>query len=243
MNVARASLKRPRQEDEVERRKKVQHRVRREELSMEVEERASSTAPLQSSQDVDLHVGAPAPHFTCDAVLDQKFKRVSLEDYYGKFVVILFYPMDFTFVCPTEIMSFAKRISEFHAIGCEVLGCSTDSKFTHLAWTQTPRAEGGVDQITFPLLADKSMSLSRKYRVLNEAEGVAYRTLIIIDDKRKIREIIANDNSVGRSVDETLRLIQALQFADKHGQVCPAGWKPGDKAIDPNEKKMDFSRA
>lgn len=207
---------------------------------MEVED--ALVTQQQSLQGGNIRVGVRAPYFKCEAVVNMKMKEVTLNDYRGKFIVILFYPLDFTFVCPTEIISFTERIDEFHSVGCEVLGCSTDSKFTHLAWCQTSREEGGVGKVPFPLLADKSMEVSRKYGVLNEATGVAYRTLVIIDKNLVIREVIANDDSIGRSVDETLRLIKALQYADKHGQVCPAGWMPGDKAIDPNEKKMDVSK-
>ncbi|KAK8739137.1 hypothetical protein OTU49_003497 [Cherax quadricarinatus] len=238
--MGRTPGKRQRQEEDEERKKEALQTGKT--AAMEVEVVPPTDAKPQTLQNGYIHVGAPAPDFKCDALVDMKFKEVAMKDYHGKFIAILFYPLDFTFVCPTEIISFAERIDDFHAVNCEVLGCSTDSKFTHLAWCQTPREKGGVGQIPFPLLADKSMEVSKKYGVLNEAAGVAHRTLVIIDTKLVIREVIANDSSIGRSVDETLRLIQALQYADKHGQVCPAGWKPGDQAIDPNEKKMDISK-
>jgi len=139
-------------------------------------------------------------------------------------------------VCPTEIIAFSDRVEEFRAIGCEVAAVSTDSVYSHLAWINTPRKQGGLGSMKIPLLADKNMEISKKYGVLKEDDGVAFRGLFIIDDKGNLRQITINDLPVGRSVDETLRLVQAFQFTDKHGEVCPAGWKPGKDTMKPDPK-------
>lgn len=181
-------------------------------------------------------IGKPAPEFSAQAVVDGQFKEVSLSDYKGKYVVLFFYPLDFTFVCPTEIIAFSDRAEEFRKIGCEVLAASTDSQFSHLAWTNTPRKEGGLGAMKIPLLADTNHKISREYGVLKEDQGIAYRGLFIIDEKGTLRQITINDLPVGRDVDETLRLVQAFQFTDKHGEVCPAGWRPGKDTIKPSVK-------
>jgi len=179
----------------------------------------------------------PAPFFKGQAVVNGEFKEISLENYKEKYVVLFFYPMDFTFVCPTEIIAFSDRAEEFREIGCELIACSTDSHFSHFAWITTSRKMGGLGEMNIPLLADKTGDISRKYGVLKEDEGIAYRGLFIIDAKQNLRQITINDLPVGRSVDETLRLVQAFQFTDKHGEVCPAGWKPGGKTIKPDVKE------
>jgi len=176
----------------------------------------------------------PAPEFRGTAVVNGSFKEISLADYKGKYVVLFFYPLDFTFVCPTEIIAFSDRVEEFKKIGCEVIACSTDSHFSHLAWCEKPRKEGGLGEMKIPLLADKSMVISRAYGVLKEDEGISFRGLFVIDDKQVVRQMTINDLPVGRSVDETLRLVQAFQFTDKHGEVCPAGWKPGAATMKPD---------
>lgn len=139
-----------------------------------------------------------------------------------------------TFVCPTEIIAFSDRVAEFRKIGCEVIACSTDSHFSHLAWINTPRKQGGLGGLDIPLLADKSQKIARDYGVLDEESGIPFRGLFIIDGNQKLRQITVNDLPVGRSVDETLRLVQAFQYTDVHGEVCPANWKPGSKTIRPN---------
>merc|ERR1711875_163453 len=164
------------------------------------------------------------------------FKEVSLEDYKGKYVVLFFYPLDFTFVCPTEIIAFSDRAEEFRKVNCELIACSTDSHFSHFAWVNTPRKQGGLGEMQIPLLADKSMEISKAYGVLKEDEGLAFRGLFIIDGNGTLRQITINDLPVGRDVDETLRLVQAFQFTDKHGEVCPAGWKPGKATMKPDPK-------
>uniref|UniRef100_A0A8W8K168 Thioredoxin peroxidase n=1 Tax=Magallana gigas TaxID=29159 RepID=A0A8W8K168_MAGGI len=184
----------------------------------------------------ELRLTKPAPEFKGQAVVDGEFKDISLANYKGKYLVLFFYPLDFTFVCPTEIIAFSDRVEEFRAINCEVVACSTDSVFSHLAWINTPRKQGGLGNMKIPLLADKTMEISRAYGVLKEDDGISFRGLFIIDDKGNLRQITMNDLPVGRSVDETLRLVQAFQFTDKHGEVCPAGWKPGADTIRPNVK-------
>lgn len=179
----------------------------------------------------------PAPCFKGTAVVNGEFKEISLKDYKGKYVVLFFYPLDFTFVCPTEIIAFSDRVEEFQKIGCEVVACSTDSHFSHLAWINTPRKQGGLGEMNIPLLADKNCEIARQYGCLKEEDGIAFRGLYIIDGKGILRQITINDLPVGRSVDETLRLVQAFQYTDKHGEVCPAGWKPGSSTMKPDPKQ------
>ncbi|XP_068176705.1 peroxiredoxin-2 [Antennarius striatus] len=182
-------------------------------------------------------IGQPAPDFTATALVGGQFKDIKLSDYKGKYLVLFFYPLDFTFVCPTEIVAFSDRAEEFRSIGCEVVGCSIDSHFTHLAWTKTPRKQGGLGDMKIPLVADLTKAISRDYGVLKEDDGIAFRGLFVIDSKGILRQITINDLPVGRSVDETLRLVQAFQFTDKNGEVCPAGWKPGSDTIIPDVEK------
>lgn len=181
-----------------------------------------------------------APTFSAKAVMGESFVDVSLSDYAGQWVVLFFYPFDFTFVCPTEIISFSERIGEFKAISTQVLGVSTDSIHTHLAWIRTARKDGGVGNLNFPLVGDVSKKISTNYGVLVDDEsdamyGAALRGLFIIDPSGVVRTVQVNDDQVGRSVDETLRLLQAFQWADSHaGEGCPANWHPGDSTIKTN---------
>ncbi|RWS11544.1 Peroxiredoxin 1-like protein [Dinothrombium tinctorium] len=188
-------------------------------------------------------IGKPAPDFSGIAVVDGAFKNIKLSDYAGKYVILFFYPLDFTFVCPTEIIAFSDRAAEFRSINCELIACSTDSHFSHLAWTNVKRKEGGLGQMNIPLLADKSGRISRDYGVLRE-DGITFRGLFIIDDKGILRQITINDLPVGRSVDETLRLVQAFQYTDKHGEVCPANWRPGKETMvpTPDQSKKYFEK-
>ncbi|XP_058810039.1 peroxiredoxin 1 [Phymastichus coffea] len=176
----------------------------------------------------------PAPPFKGTAVVNGNFKDISLSDYKGKYVILFFYPLDFTFVCPTEIIAFSDRAAEFHAIGAQLIAASTDSHFSHLAWVNTPRKQGGLGEMKIPLLADKNAKIARDYGVYDEDSGVPFRGLFIIDKQQNLRQITINDLPVGRSVDETLRLVQAFQFTDVHGEVCPANWKPGQKSMKPD---------
>jgi alkyl hydroperoxide reductase subunit AhpC len=191
-------------------------------------------------------VTKPAPAFSCSAVVNgSDFTEVKLSDYKGKYLVIVFYPLDFTFVCPTEILAFNDRVKEFQAIGCEVIVCSTDSQFSHHAWAQTERKAGGLKPITIPMLADPTHQMSKDYGVYVEEDGFNLRGLFIIDDKGILRQTTINDRPVGRCVDETLRLVQAFKFTDEHGEVCPIGWTPGSATIKPDveDKKEYFEKA
>lgn len=178
-----------------------------------------------------------APDFTATAVVDGQFKTVSLSDYRGKNVVVFFYPLDFTFVCPTEILAFSDKIEEFRKRNTEVIGISTDSKFSHLAWTSQPRAEGGIQGLSYPLVADFTKQIARDYGVLLEGEGVAFRGLFLIDKNGVVQHMVINNLPLGRSVDETLRMIDALSHFEQHGEVCPADWKPGKDTIVPEPAK------
>lgn len=152
-------------------------------------------------------------------------------------VVLLFYPMDFTFVCPTEILAFNDALPKFEKLNTTVLGVSTDSHFTHLAWRERPRKQGGLgEDLKLPLVADKNFKISSDYGVLIEDEGIALRGLFIIDPKGTLRQITVNDLPVGRNVDETLRLVEAFQFTDEHGEVCPAGWQSGGDTMKADPK-------
>jgi alkyl hydroperoxide reductase subunit AhpC len=186
-----------------------------------------------------------APDFKAAALMpDGKFNEVSLSTYKGKYVVLFFYPLDFTFVCPTEICDFSDRANDFKAAGAEVVAASVDSLFSHLAWTEVPRNKGGLGKINIPIIADLTRTISKDYGVLMEKDGHTLRGLFIIDGKGIIRHLSMNDPSVGRNVDEVLRLVQAFQFTDKHGEVCPSGWKPGQKTMktDPSKKDEFFGK-
>eukprot|EP01103_Thecamoeba_quadrilineata_P005723 TRINITY_DN15491_c0_g1_i1.p1 TRINITY_DN15491_c0_g1~~TRINITY_DN15491_c0_g1_i1.p1 ORF type:complete len:199 (-),score=48.28 TRINITY_DN15491_c0_g1_i1:27-623(-) len=189
-------------------------------------------------------VGKQAPDFTVDAVVGKVFESISLKQYRGKYVVLFFYPLDFTFVCPSEILAFSDRAKEFEALNTVLLGASVDSKYAHLAWVNTPRKEGGLGgALNFPLLSDLTQKVSRDYGVLIEEAGHTLRGLFIISDKGIVRHVTLNDPPVGRSVDETLRLVQAFKHVDEHGEVCPINWKPGSATIkpDPEKSKEYFS--
>ena len=179
-------------------------------------------------------VTQPAPPFKADALVDGQFKEVALTDFKGKKVVLFFYPLDFTFVCPTEILAFSDAKSEFDARNTVVLGVSVDSKFSHWAWTQMERKDGGIKGITYPLVSDLNKTIAQEYGVLLSA-GVALRGLFLIDadDQQTIRHITINDLPLGRNVEEALRILDAIDFSNEHGEVCPANWKKGDKAFKP----------
>ncbi|CAF1284880.1 unnamed protein product [Adineta ricciae] len=186
-------------------------------------------------------ISKPAPSFEGIAVINGEFKEVSLNDFKNKYLVLLFYPLDFTFVCPTEIIAFSDRLQEFKNINTEIVAISVDSQFTHLAWINTPREQGGLGKIQIPLLSDLTHQISKDYGVYLQDVGHALRGLFIIDGRAILRQITMNDLPVGRSVDETLRLLQAFQYTDKHGEVCPAGWRPGADTIIPNpEEKLKY---
>ncbi len=185
-----------------------------------------------------LRVGQTAPEFTATAVIDQEFKDIKLSDYRGKYVVLFFYPLDFTFVCPTEITAFSDRYEDFKKLNTEVLGVSVDSVFSHLAWIQTDRKEGGLGDLAYPLVADIKKEISAAYNVLDPEAGIALRGLFIIDKEGIIQHATINNLAFGRNVDETLRILQAIQYVQSHpDEVCPAGWKPGDKTMNPDPVK------
>ncbi|KAJ1968822.1 peroxiredoxin [Dispira parvispora] len=190
---------------------------------------------------MSVKVQQKAPQFEGTAVVNGEFKTISLDDYKGKYLVLFFYPLDFTFVCPTEIVAFSNRAKEFKDLGCELVACSVDSHFSHLAWLNQPRKEGGLGGIDFPVLSDITKKISRDYGVLLENDGVALRGLFIIDPKQNVRAVTINDLPIGRSVDETLRVVKAIQFFEKHGEVCPANWEEGAKTIDTNDAGKYFS--
>ncbi|MBU1700211.1 MAG: peroxiredoxin [Candidatus Eisenbacteria bacterium] len=174
-----------------------------------------------------------APGFKAQAVMaDNSFAELDLSSYRGKYVVLFFYPLDFTFVCPSEIIAFGKALKKFKEKKTEVIGVSIDSHFTHLAWKNTPVEKGGIGPIQYPLVADLNKTISRDYGVLTEG-GFALRGLFLIDKEGIIRHALVNDTGLGRSVDETLRILDALQYTEKHGEVCPANWKAGDEAMKP----------
>ena len=184
-----------------------------------------------------VHVRKEAPNFAATAVINEEFKELKLGDYKGKnYVVLFFYPLDFTFVCPTEIVAFSDRIEEFHKRGCEVVGVSVDSQFSHLAWIKMPRNEGGLGGLKYPLVSDLTKKIGADYGVLLE-DGIALRGLFVIDKGGIVRHITINDLPIGRSVDEAIRVLDALQFFEKNGEVCPADWKPGKATIKPGVKE------
>ncbi|MGZ0052415.1 peroxiredoxin [Brevibacillus gelatini] len=178
---------------------------------------------------VQLQVGKPAPdfHMLTTKNMETLDERVTLADYRGKWLILFFWPFDFTFVCPTEVTSFSDNMEEFADLDCEVLGVSTDSVHTHRAWIKTPRDQNGIGEINFPLASDFTKETARAYGVLDEATGAAHRGLFIIDPDGILRYQVVTDMNVGRSVDETLRVLQALQA----GGLCPANWKPGMKTL------------
>ncbi|MCP5502923.1 MAG: peroxiredoxin [Leptospiraceae bacterium] len=187
-------------------------------------------------------VTSQAPDFTATAVVGSEFKTIKLSDYKGKWVVLFFYPLDFTFVCPTEIIEYDAKLDEFKKLGAEVLGVSIDSEFSHLAWKNTPRKQGGIGDIKYPLIADITKKISADFGVLTEG-GVALRGTFLIDPKGVIRQATVNDLPVGRNINEAIRLIKAFQYVEKHGEVCPANWEEGGKTMvaEPEKSKEYFS--
>ncbi len=178
-------------------------------------------------------VGNPAPFFKADALVNGAVKTISLDDYKGKWKVLFFYPLDFTFVCPTELVAYSDAVEKFKAAGCELIACSVDSAFSHMAWTKQPRNDGGLGEVKYPILADLDKKIARDYEVLVN-DSVALRGLFIIDDKDVVQHSTINNLSVGRNVEETLRLVEAYQFTAKSGEVCPANWKKGDDTMKPD---------
>ncbi len=183
---------------------------------------------------MSVQVTQAAPEFAATAVMpDNSFNdKFQLADYRGKYVLLFFYPLDFTFVCPSEIIAFNQRLKEFQERGVQVVGVSVDSHFSHWAWKNTPVEKGGIGAIQYPLVADITKNISRNYGVLFN-EAIALRGLFLIDKAGIVRHMLVNDLPLGRSVDEALRVIDALQYTEEHGEVCPANWRKGEAAMKP----------
>jgi peroxiredoxin (alkyl hydroperoxide reductase subunit C) len=179
-------------------------------------------------------VGKPAPQFKGQALIGKEFKEISLDDFKGKWTVLFFYPLDFTFVCPTEITAFSDRIGDFKELGAQVIGCSVDSHFSHLAWSNTPRNRGGLGDIEYPLLSDLNKTVGTEYGVLIEEQGITLRGLFIIDPEGKVAYEVVHDLGIGRNIDETLRVLKAIQTTRETGEVCPCNWTPGAETMNPD---------
>lgn len=187
-------------------------------------------------------VGKQAPEFKAKAVIDGHIiDDFSLKQYKdkGRHVIFFFYPLDFTFVCPTELHAFQDKHSEFAARNTEVVGCSIDSHYSHYAWTNMPKSKGGIQGVKYPLVADLNKTIAREYGVLIEEEGIAYRGLFLIDQQGVVRHQVVNDLPLGRSVDETLRILDALIYYEQHGEVCPADWQKGKKSLKPTHDGLE----
>ncbi|MBQ3217378.1 MAG: peroxiredoxin [Akkermansia sp.] len=184
-------------------------------------------------------VGKKAPEFVANAVVNGEIQNeFSLEQYLGKkYVLLFFYPKDFTFVCPTELIGFQNALGEFEKRNTAVVGCSTDSEFCHWAWANTPKEQGGIQGVTYPLVADINKSVAASYDVLaEEGDRVAYRGLFLIDKEGIIRHMLVNDMPLGRSIDEAIRIVDALQHFEQFGEVCPMGWHKGAEAMKPSHE-------
>lgn len=185
-------------------------------------------------------VGKPAPDFKTKAIVKgQIASEFTLSQYLGKYVVLFFYPLDFTFVCPTELHAFQEKLSEFEKRNTQLIGCSVDSCYSHFAWLNTPINKGGIEGVKYPLVADLNKNIARDYDVLIPQEGVAYRGLFLIDKKGIVRHQVINDLPLGRSVDEALRMLDALIFFETHGEVCPANWQKGKESMKPTQEGLE----
>ena len=174
-----------------------------------------------------------APDFAASAVMaDNSFGEIRLSDYRGKYTVLFFYPLDFTFVCPSEILAFNRKVEEFNKKDCQLIGISVDSHFTHLAWKETEIKKGGIGNVQYPLVSDIKKEIARAYGVLHDG-SVALRGLFLIDKEGVVRHAVVNDLPLGRNVDEALRMLDALRFTEEHGEVCPANWREGEEAMKP----------
>ncbi len=186
-------------------------------------------------------VGKPAPKFKSKAVVaGQIISDFSLVDFLGKNVVFFFYPLDFTFVCPTELHAFQEKIEEFTLRDTQVVGCSVDSPYCHFAWQNLPKAKGGIQGVTYPIVSDMNRTIASDYDVLIENEGIAYRGLFIIDKKGIVRHQVVNDLPLGRSIDEVLRMLDALIYFEENGEVCPANWQKGHRSMQPTNEGLEL---
>lgn len=185
-------------------------------------------------------VGKKAPEFTASAVMgNQIVTPFNLKQFRGKYVVFFFYPLDFTFVCPTELHAFQERLEEFEKRGAQVIGCSVDSPYCHLAWLNTPKSKGGILGVSYPLVADVSKKIAQEYGVLIPEQGVAYRGLFLLDKEGIVRHQVVNDLPLGRSIEEAIRILDALIYFETHGEVCPANWQNGNKSMKPDREGLE----
>lgn len=186
-------------------------------------------------------VGKKAPDFSAKAVVKgTMIEEFALSDLLGQYVVFFFYPLDFTFVCPTELHAFQEKLEDFKKRNAQVVGCSVDSWFSHLSWLQMPKSKGGIKGVLYPIVSDLTKSIARDYDVLKEDEGIAYRGLFLIDKEGVVRHQIVNDLPLGRSIDEALRMLDSLIFFEKHGEVCPANWQQGGKSMRPDKEGLEL---
>ena len=185
-------------------------------------------------------IGKMAPSFSATAVQkNQIIENFSLEQFRGKNILFFFYPLDFTFVCPTELHAFQEKLAEFEKRNCQVVACSVDSQYSHFAWLNTPKNKGGIEGITYPIVSDLNKTITQDFGVLVEGAGIAYRGLFLIDTNGKVRHQVINDLPIGRSVDEAIRTLDALIFSEKHGEVCPANWKEGSSSMQPTQEGLE----
>jgi len=187
-------------------------------------------------------VGKSAPDFSATAVVSggQITEEFTLSQFKGKkYVVLFFYPLDFTFVCPTELHAFQEKLAAFEGLNTEVIGVSVDSQFSHLAWLNTPKAKGGIEGVKYTLVADLNKTIAADYDVLIDGAGIAYRGLFLIDKEGVVQHQVVNNLPLGRNVDEALRMVEALQFTEEHGEVCPANWNKGEKAMTADQAGLD----
>ena len=185
-------------------------------------------------------IGKTAPDFKTKAVVNGKIvSDFSLSRYLGRYVVFFFYPLDFTFVCPTELHAFQQKLENFEKKNAQLIGCSVDSVNSHLAWLNTSKQKGGIEGVTYPLVSDLTKSIARDFHVLKEDEGIAYRGLFLIDKGGIVRHQLVNDLPLGRSVEEALRILDALIHFENHGEVCPANWTIGSKTMKPTQEGLE----
>ncbi|MEZ0373760.1 MAG: peroxiredoxin [Candidatus Sericytochromatia bacterium] len=184
-------------------------------------------------------IGKKAPDFSAKAVVKSEVVNdFKLSDQRGKYVVLFFYPLDFTFVCPTELHAFQEKLSEFEKRNTQVIAVSTDSHFSHLAWLNTPKSQGGIQGVQYPIVSDFNKTISRDFDVLLEDAGVALRGLFLLDKEGVVHHATLNNLPLGRNVEEALRVVDALQYTEKHGEVCPANWHEGEKSMKPNQEGL-----
>ncbi len=185
-----------------------------------------------------ISVGKAAPQFTADAIVNGCIKKISLDDFGGSYKIIFFYPLDFSFVCPTELQAFQEYYDAFKGRSTEIIAISVDSIYSHLAWLSLPQDQGGIKGIQYPLVGDITKNIARSFGVLDEETGVATRAMFVLDKKNIIQSIEITASSIGRSTEEALRLLDAMQYVERHGEVCPANWHEGNKGFEPTQKGL-----